>query len=197
MQYSVSIHGTATRMEAPGAVESILTVGWGTVITLKRPEPRQIGDLPTLIEHPGGWFHITLPLTLTLADAGKVRLESITLFGEAKYCRISRVHVWDGADLLEQFDHLKLKGEFYNGSAITFSKPHRVSSGLGISFYACAFQEDYYRDDSGRRWDIKFDGPLPSAVLILSAAGVQVRVPDPPSILVTDLVKDFVKRFNP
>ena len=123
------------------------------------------------------------------------------MFGETKHCRIRRVHVWDGADLLEQFDNLKFKGEFYDGGTITFSKPRRVSSGLSISFYACAFQEDYHRND-GQAWDITHDGPLPSAVLILSAAGARVRVPDPPtppdfSVLVTDVVKDLVKRLNP
>jgi len=56
-------------------------------------------------------------------------------------------------------------------------------SAIGISFYACAFIEDF--DVQGHAHNPQFDGPFPPAILTISAAGAQFNVEDPFSVFTT------------
>jgi hypothetical protein len=202
MQYQASIHGTSARVETPETVERVNTVGWGTVVTFKPPTPQDVG-LPIFAdEHPGSWLHLTIPLTLPLPSAGHTRLESITLFGETIHCRIKNVHIWDGPYLLDPRNDVGIKGSFYEeGVTIPFPRRPLVDVAIGISLYACAFHQDY--DRNGRTWDYAHEPRFPDAMMILSGARANIRLPDPPkapdfAILFEDVANlGTVKRLEP
>jgi hypothetical protein len=209
MQYSLFTHGTALQIETPAELASNIKVGWGTQISFRQPVV-EIGDEGLQIserEGPGSWFHITLPSTLTTFGRRNPRLESITLLFETRgNCRILRVHVYDGSDIVEEFNDFgifKLGGEFLRarnskdinpeaprpnhesfGNTFQLTKSHRVFSVIGISFYACAF---------GRQPDPKFHS-IEESVLVMSAAGGQFTVEDDIFARVVAVVERFVGR---
>lgn len=51
-------------------------------------------------------------------------------------------------------------------NTLTLAAPHKVFSAIGISFYSCAYFEDFDHDP-------RFEGPFPPAVLTVAAAGGQ------------------------
>ena len=207
MQYSLFTHGTALQIETPGTLASSIKVGWGTQIEFRQPTVHIEGDLPPLSdkEGPGSWFHITLPSTLTTFGRRNPRLESVTLLFETiGNCRIKQVHVYDGVDIIQEFNgfgQFRLGGEFLRSrdpkdinpedpprdndtrdNTFRLDKPHKVFSAIGISFYASAF--------GGRQPPPNFP-PLES-FLIVSAAGGQFTVDDSLISGVAALAESFV-----
>jgi len=199
MKYSLFTHGNALQIETPNALAGNIKVGWGTQITFREPVEENVSGVPVFaIEGPGSWFHIPLPSTLTTFGRRNPRLESVTLLFEAVHCRILHVHVYDGADIVEEFNDLKLPktfklaGDFLHArdsqdinpeassptpqtfrNTLRLKKSHRVFSAIGISFYACAFKEDF--DEGGFARD---HGPFPESILTISAAGGQFIAED-------------------
>src|SRR5262245_22046546 len=193
MQYSIFAHGTSLHIESPNAVESSMTLGWGAVLRFKSPVPKQIPNLGTVYDEigPGTWCHISIPCTHTTFGPYAPVLESVTLLVDTTHCRITDIHVYDGAELLEAFgglkgDYLWLRNprDINPGIDYPFGTPtytntkvlrhkHRLFSAVGISFYACAYHEDF--DERG--WS---NGPpWPEATLTFAGAGAQFHVPDP------------------
>jgi hypothetical protein len=178
-------------------------VGWGTQITFRGPVAENVPGLDPAypIEAPGSWFHIPLPSTLTTFGRRNPHLKSITLLFDAQHCRVLHVHVYDGFDIVQEFNDFKLPrttklaGEFSHKrnsedvnpevsytnpqefrNTLQLEKPHKVFSAIGISFYACAFFEDFNVDDHVH--NPRFDGPFPESILTVSAAGGQFTVED-------------------
>ena len=65
-------------------------------------------------------------------------------------------------------------------------------SAIGISFYACAFFEDF--NERGVAHDPHFHGPFPESILTISAAGGQFEVEDDIFARVVAVVKGLVGR---
>ncbi len=210
-QYSVFTHGNALTVESPAELAGSVKVGWGTQITFKAPAAHNVQGLTVFdVRGPGSWFHV--PLSSTLATFGRRNpvLTSVTLLFDTSHCRITNLHVYDGARLVTAFDDLGpfgLKGSFLEArnSAdvepdVTHANPrvfpntrvlpqrHKVFSGIGLSFFACAFREDF--NVNGFSHDPRFHGPLPPAVLVVAAAGAQFVVDD--RALIAILVGDQV-----
>jgi hypothetical protein len=201
MKYSLFTHGSAVQIETPNALASNIKVGWGTQITFREPVAENVEGLPVFPNvGPGSWFHIPLPSTLTTFGRRNPHLESITLLFESRHCRILHVHVYDGVDIIQEFNDFrlprtfKLAGDFLHkrdsedinpeassstpqtfSNTLRLQKPHRVFSAIGISFYACAFIEDF--DEGGFAHDSR-SGPFPESILTISAAGGQFTVED-------------------
>jgi len=213
MTYSLFTHGTALQIETPNALASNIKVGWGTQIRFREPvaDGSNLPAFPT--EGPGSWFHIPLPSTLTTFGRGNPRLESITLLFEATHCRILHVHVYDGVDIVQEFNDFKLPrtqklaGDFLRArdprdinpesassnpqtfrNTLSLEKPHRVFSAIGISFYACAFFEDFNVGGFTHRPG----DPFPESILTISAAGAQFIVEDNSFLAI--LVAKFIGR---
>lgn len=210
MQYSLFTHGTALQIETPSILTSSLKVGWGTQIEFRQPAVQE-GDLPLRDpEGPGSWFHISLPSTLTTFGRRNPRLESVTLlFQTFGNCRIKHIHVYDGVDIIQEFNfdnQFRLGGEFLRsrdskdinpevpppdqdfpaGNTFHLAKPRKVFSAIGISFYASAF--------GGQHPPPNF--PDLKAILIVSAAGGQFTVDDGFISGVANLVENFVALVN-
>ena len=172
-------------------------MGWGTQIEFREPAEKIVeGDITVRDKQgPGSWFHIPLPSTLTTFGRRNPYLESITLLFRALYCRISRVHVYDGNDIVAEFNNIVLTGDFLHErdsedinpeasslyrqtfiNTLRLEKPHRVFSAIGISFYASAFDDDF--NVRGSAFDERFHGPRPRSFLTLSAAGGQFIAED-------------------
>jgi hypothetical protein len=193
-QYSLFTHGNVLGVETPANLANFINVGWGTQVTFRRPVYQDFRGLPVADRiGPGSWFH--LPLTSTLTTFGKRNpyLQSVTLLFDTVHCRITDVDVWDGASMVARFVNLRLKGNFLFSrntddvdpeakqydrqtfqNTIELSRPHRVFSAIGLSFYACAYLEDF--DERG--FAPGPNGPFPPAILTLAAAGAQFSVTD-------------------
>lgn len=200
MQYSLFTHGTALIVETPDTLLDYRKYGLGTQITFHPPTPQAHQGIPVWDEQgPGSWFHISLPSTLTTFGRQNPHLDSITLLFKTEHCRISDVHVYDGVQIVQQFQFTApgelLKGSFLDvrdsedidpsalspssksyRNTIRIARPHRVFAVISISFYACAFFEDF--NVRGRTRDPEFDGPFPPALLTVSGAGGQFLVED-------------------
>ena len=212
MQYSLFTHGTALEIETPDALAGSIKVGWGTQILFREPVAENVEGLPVFPKvGPGSWFHIPLPSTLTTFGRRNPRLESVTLLFESRHCRILHVHVYDGVDILQEFNNLKLAGAFLRkrnsedinpeasspnrqefSNTLPLEKSHRVFSAIGISFYACAFFEDF--NEGGFAHDPHFHGPFPESILTISAAGAQFDVEDDIFARVVSVVEGLVGR---
>ncbi|AUD00930.1 hypothetical protein [Spirosoma pollinicola] len=214
MQYSVFTHGTAVEAENLSVLTGFVKVGWGTVISLKEPPKSTVGNLDVRdMQGPGTWFHIPLTSTLTTFGRSNPYLVSVTLLIETKYCRITDIHVYDGAEIVEEFggtsgdlsqsrnskdinpdSPLAIPETFSNTKILV--RPHKLFSAIGISFFATSFEDDY-KDENG----IKFRGRYPQATLIVSGAGAQYMVADPLKIPLSDrIAKAFdsiVRVFKP
>jgi len=196
-QYSLFTHGNALRVEDPGSLADYFHVGWGATATFRAPVPQQTSFGIVFDEiGPGSWFHLPLTSTLTTFGRRNPFLKSVTLLFDATHCRITNVHVYDGVVGVHEFNGLKLKGGFLDkrdahdvnpeaatafgapsfANTLTLPRPHRVFSAIGISFFACAFFEDF--DEHGHAHDPQFHGPFPPAVLTVSGAGGQYVVED-------------------
>jgi hypothetical protein len=196
-QYSLFTHGNALRVEDPGSLANHYYVGWGAVATFRAPVAQQESFGIVYDEvGPGSWFH--LPLTSTLTTFGRFNpsLKSVTLLFDTSHCRITNVHVYDGAAIVHEFNGLRLKGDFLTkrdtndinpdtavafgaqafSNTLTLPRPRKVFSAIGVSFFACAFFEDF--NERGRAHDPRFDGPFPPAVLTVAGAGGQYLVED-------------------
>lgn len=195
MQYSLFTHGNALRVEAPWNLADFTNIGWGTVITFQEPVPEQdaSGSQVWAAVGPGSWFHLPLTSTLTTFGLRSPRLDSVTLLFETSHCRITNVHVYDGARIVQQFNNQKLKGTFLDtrdtkdinpesassspqefSNTLKLRAPHKVFSAIGLSFYACAYFEDF--DVNGRAHNLRNDGPFPPARLTVAAVGGQFLV---------------------
>jgi hypothetical protein len=195
-QYSLFTHGTALEVETPANLAHFVRLGWGTEITFKKPVVEDFHGLPvTNAEGPGSWFHLPLTSTLTTFGRRNPQLESVTLLFETSHCRIVHLHVWDGAKLVQEFNGIHRKGAFLAtrdtddvdpeslqsspqrfSNTFTLSRPHRVFSAIGLSFFACAFHEDF----NVGGFSPPLGAPLPPAVLIVAAGGGQFVVADMP-----------------
>ena len=212
MQYSIFTHGTAVEVEDPAALVGFEKVGWGTRILLKEPPLETVTDFDVRPEHgPGSWFHIPLTSTLTTFGRSNPFLVSVTLLIDTQFCRIKDVHVYDGAEIVQEFNNNMLQGELSysrNGDDINpdsppdilegfdntlkLDRPHKVFSAIGISFYATAYTEDYDENGYAR------SGRYPQAVLTVSGAGAQYRVADPPVIKssLSDRISKVIDSFG-
>ena len=199
-QYSLFTHGTALQIENPENLAFHVKVGWGTQIVFREPVPENVPGLGTVFAKigPGSWFHIPLPSTLNTFGKSNPKLDSVTILFDASHCRISNVHVWDGARLVEEFNDLGqfgLKGGFLGtrntkdvdpetnfvspqsfANTLKLRKPHKVFSAIGISFFACAHFEDF--NIRGHAHNPQFDGPFPPSILTIGAGGGQFLVED-------------------
>lgn len=200
MQYSLFTHGNALRIETPENLAAFTNLAWGTQITFREPVPQDgLGDPVYDSVGPGSWFHMPLTSTLTTFGYRSPRLDSVTILFETSHCRITNVHVYDGVRIIEEFNDLGLRGSFLetrdskdinpeSPSPVAQSfpntrqlrRPHKMFSATGVSFFACAFFEDFDKD--GRAHNPHFDGPFPPAILTVSAAGGQFLVDDPLSL---------------
>jgi hypothetical protein len=192
MQYSIFTHGTAVEAEDLSALAGYDKVGWGTRIFLKEPLLSTVGKEPVDVRDefgPGSWFHIPLTSTLTTFGVFNPFLVSVTLLIETQHCRITDVHVYDGAEIVQEFGGTK--GEFLYSrnsgdinpnrplaipekfeNTFTLDRPHKVFSAIGISFFARAYNKDYNEHGFART------GRYPQAILTVSGAGAQYRVAD-------------------
>ena len=112
MQFSTFTHGNALAIETPNALAGYFRVGWGTQMIFPAPVPQQTSFGIVYDEiGPGTWLH--MPLTTTLATFGLFgpRLASVTLLFSTEHCRITDVHVYDGATIIHRFEGA-LKGNF-------------------------------------------------------------------------------------
>jgi hypothetical protein len=208
-QYSLFTHGNALAIETPQNLAFHIRVGWGTQIRFKEPVPENTPFGTVFADQgPGSWFHMPLTSTLNTFGRANPQLDSITLLFETSHCRITNVHVYDGVEIVEQFNNLGqfgLHGAFLEArnskdvnpevalaSPQSFSntfklkRPHRVFSAIGVSFFACAFAHDFIPAQGER-----FDGPFPASILTVSAAGAQFLVDD--SSLFTLSIGEAVK----
>jgi hypothetical protein len=203
-QYSLFTHGTALATENPENLAHQVKVGWGTQIVFREPVPENVSGLGTVFAKigPGSWFHIPLISTLNTFGKSNPQLDSVTILFETSHCRISNVHVWDGATIVEEFNNLGpfgLKGAFLHTrnpqdvqpetpllnpqpfpNTRKLRKPHKVFSAIGISFFACAHFEDF--NHQGRAHNPQFDGPFPPSILTIAAGGGQFLVDDSLSV---------------
>ena len=192
MQFSTFTHGNALAIETPNSLAGYFRVGWGSQMIFPAPVPQQTSFGIVYDEiGPGTWLH--MPLTTTLATFGLFgpRLASVTLLFSTEHCRITDVHVYDGATVVHRFEGA-LKGNFLGsrdprdidperhgsdsatfGNTLKLPAPHKVFSAIGISFYACAFKSDF--DIHGHAGG----PPFPQAVLTVAAAGAQFNVAQP------------------
>ena len=191
MQYSIFEHGTSLHIESPAAIANSTVVGWGTVLRFRAPIAQQVHGLTVYDEvGPGTWCHISVPSSHTTFGIRSPLIESVTLLVDTSHCRITDIHVYDGADYIEalgglQGDFLRLRNPedvnpqidhpwgtpTYSNTKV-LQRKRRLFSAVGISFYACAHFEDF--NERGRS-----SGPSwPEAVLTFSGAGVQFNIPD-------------------
>jgi hypothetical protein len=200
-QYSLFTHGTALQIETPQNLASHVKVGWGTEIVFQAPVVENLQGDPVWPDvGPGSWFHIPLPSTLNTFGRSHPLLDSVTLLIGTSHCRIKHLHVWDGAILVEQFNNLGqfgLKGDFLQKRNIkdvdpeltvsnpqTFvntrrlSRPHKVFSAIGLSFFACWHSQDFHGHNP------KFDGAFPQSLLTVAGGGGQFLVDDSPAFTV-------------
>lgn len=194
MQYSLFTHGNALEVETPENLASYIKVGWGVEIVFKEPVRENVNGLQVFQEiGPGSWFHIPLTSTLTTFGKRSPQLDSVTILFKTSHCRIKNVHVWDGATIVQEFNnlgHFGLKGSFLKTrdsddvnpenpwsspqsfpNTLKLSRPHKVFSAIGLSFFACAHFEDFNHNPD-------FDGPFPPATLTVAAGGGQFFVDD-------------------
>lgn len=205
-QYSLFTHGNSLRVEAPEVLLDYRHFGWGAQIAFKPPPADDDSKgLPQLfaVEGPGTWFHLPLTSTLTTFGRQNPRLSSITLLYETTYCRITDIHVYDGAEIVAQFAEPRFgfHGSFLSARNLQdidperplsspqalnntheLLPPHNVRSAIGVSFRAAAFHADYRI--GGFFDDPHFRGPLPPATLVVAAAGGQFLVDDTPLLTV-------------
>ena len=192
MQYSTFTHGNALAIETPSVLAGCLNVGWGTQLSLPAPIPQQTSFGIVYNEvGPGTWLHMPLTSTLTTFGPFGPRLVSVTLLFATEHCRITDVHVYDGAVVVHRFASV-LKGNFLGSrderdvdperrgsNPTTFANtlklpvPHKVFSAIGISFYVCAYKSDFdvHGHSSGP--------PFPQAILTVAGAGAQFNVTPP------------------
>jgi hypothetical protein len=112
-QYSLFTHGNALRIETPGALADHTYFGWGAQVTFKEPVPQNAPFGVVWDEiGPGSWFHLPLSSTLTTFGARNPYLKSVTILFDTAHCRITNVHVYDGAVIVHEFNQLRLKGAF-------------------------------------------------------------------------------------
>lgn len=210
-QYSVFTHGNALVTESPAELAGQIKVGWGTQVTFRPPASRTVGNFEVFDSRgPGSWFHLPLTSTLTTFGRQNPYLASVTLLFDTSHCRITNVHVYDGVRQVAAFDNLGpfgLKGSFLETrnradvdpefpgatpqsfpNTLALPRPHRVLAGIGLSFFACAFREDF--NVGGFSHDPRFHGPLPPAVLVVAAAGAQFVVDE--RSLITMHIGDLV-----
>ncbi len=143
---------------------------------------------------PGSWFHLPLSNVIDTFGSSTPQLVSVTILFATSHCRIKDLHVWDGATIVEVLELGKfgLHGEFMEsrdskdlnpdtpfGSPKTFAntialrKPHRVFSAIGLSFFACAFYDDF-KDALGDSNPPRFE----PSILTVGAGGGQFVVDD-------------------
>jgi hypothetical protein len=203
-QFSLFTHGTALAVETPGNLAGHTRFGWGTDVFFREPVRQVVNGLPVFDEvGPGSWLHLPLPMTHTTFGRKTPRLESVTLLFETTHCRITSVHVWDGANRVQAFDGLRLRGAFLDrrdpedvnpeappsatpqtfANTLRLRRPHPVFSAVGISFFACAFFEDFNRQ--GRAHNPEFDGPFPTSMLRVAGGGAQLAIPGDPVVGLT------------
>jgi hypothetical protein len=194
-QYSLFTHGTALEIETPENLAHHLRVGWGTQIVFKEPVLENVSGLIVRADiGPGSWFHIPLTSSLNTFGKSNPQLDSVTILFDTSHCRITNVHVWDGATLVQEFNDLGrfgLKGGFLHTrnsadvdpettflsqqtfpNTLKLRQPHRVFSAIGLSFFACAHSEDFGGHNP------QFDGPFPPSILTIGAGGGQFLVDD-------------------
>jgi hypothetical protein len=209
-QYSLFAHGNSLQVETPANLAGQVKVGWGSQIHFRTPVATQGAGGPTYDNTgPGSWLHLPLPSTLTTFGRGNPQLVSVTLLVETIHCRITNVHVYDGASIVEEFNNLRLKGSYLwsrepadidpeaqasvprtLANTLRLRAPHRVFSAIGLSFYACAFYEDFNHD--GWAHQPQFHGPFPPSVLIVSGGGGQFTAQERSSVTF-DLGKVHIK----
>ena len=196
MQYSLFAHGNVLEIETPIALAHQVKLGWGTQVTFHEPVPREISGLQVFDKiGPGSRFHMPLPSTLTTFGRRNPRLKSVTLLFDTSHCRITNVHIYDGSRIVQEFNSIKLAGQFLqtrdpediNPEALLLNaqsfpntlrvdRPHRIFSAVGVSFFACAFFEDF--NVQGQAHDPRFHGPFPPAILTVSGCGAQFIIED-------------------
>ena len=172
MKYSLFTHGTALQIENMDNVTGFMKVGWGTIITLAPPVIQVVGNNLRVIDDagPGTWFHLPLTSTTTF-ESVTPSLDSVTLVFDAKHCRISNVHVYDGFSKIAEFEEDQVTGGFPRAikpGSLELAKPHQVRHGIWLSFFAGWRSVDVHKDDP--------DSPFPESVLTFGAAGANFHI---------------------
>jgi hypothetical protein len=128
------IHGNALVLESPlyfnpsGEQTGRLVVtpfGWGAQVSIEgHPRP--------------SWVHLPIPTTNSpVSQFERFELVRVFLLGECSDATIDDVHIYDGNHKIAEFQRT-LQGSFLaQTSKNTFElpKPHRMRSGVGISFF--------------------------------------------------------------
>jgi hypothetical protein len=152
------IHGNALRVESPFPRNSsgsplqpldIVPLGWGTQVSI----PADFGE---------SWYHIPIPMPSDLSGRTVELLTAYLLF-DLDHSSISDVHIWDGAEIVQEFGDLFLSGNHLardSRNQFRLRKPHRILHGIGLSFFI--------RAGGG------FEGASASR-LVVAGAGADVR----------------------
>jgi hypothetical protein len=147
-------HGNAVVAEHPEHLLALDYRGWGPEFQLKRETQ--------------SWFHLAVPTPLILANQRTQLVRIFLCFNTPERDgRISEIHVYDGSDRVQVFEHLFLSGDrrtslMNEQNAFALPSPRLLYRGLGISFLyqAAACTEE----------------PCPGSYLSLAAAGGEFLV---------------------
>jgi hypothetical protein len=123
LKSALCVHGIAVEPEYPQRLQEISKKGWGTTFWGK--------------ENTTNWFHI--PLNTPMYSGGKppVLTKVFIYFHNTTKSRITAVHIYDGARVVQSFDNLNLVGDHAKESDAVntwwIDPPSEIQHGLSIS----------------------------------------------------------------
>ena len=175
------IHGNALTIESPISYNPqgeekgrfVLTpYGWGASVSAEEGAE-------------SSWFHIPIPTIHTrVSRFERFELQRVFLLFECSDALIADVHIYDGNEVIKEFNDLSLTGNylakgFRNTFEIQKTSRYQMKRGLGLSF---RFVTETRIDPPG---------PIPQGNLLVTVAGAEFATRN---IFVSTVV-DFVTRL--
>lgn len=173
--YEAWAHGSALTVESP---ELLATGGYhhgrGAVVTVKPGE--------------GGWCHIPLPVPAAVDGAAVTLTTAFLLCGTAVNGWVDQVHLYDGSELLQQFnldDTRRLGGTAYlstvgPNNTFTLTRRRRVLRGISLSFFyqgTLGPGNELVVPAAGARYDVAYKGLVGEVARFLGRIRIFARAP--------------------
>lgn len=162
------VHGNAVRVQnvenvvsvsflAPGA-EIVIAPGRGCWFHVPLPTPAIVAEHSQLEPGPG-----SEPRTVPVLESARTSLHRVSLLFGAGEGTLRNVHVHDGSAKVQEWNDLHVRGDHRlatdGQNSFTLATPHRVTCGIGLSFF---FVADVGIDTASKS---------PAATLVVCAAG--------------------------
>ena len=183
--YSSWIHGNALTIETP--------------LNTHPDDGRIIGQY--ILSHLGkgaevkvegskrsSWMHLPIPTIFEpVSRFERVNLIRVSLLFECSDASIENVHIYDGFEIIEEFNGLHTEGSFLKKglyeNTFKLTKPHQMKSGVGLSFN---YESHTAFDRMANERPLK---PL----LFVAAAGAEFEI----SNIIFSTLRDSILRLFP